>query len=380
MQLTPVRTDSETVAVLGAQWLSWHRVTLPRGTLGRAGARKGSRLRAVLEGLLEEQLLEDASTVHIALPPQAREGQPLWVAVCAREALAQAVQGLRAQGHGVQRLVPEYTPGLTDDSATPLLWVCGTADAAQLQWADESGVHCWPLAARRQGASVPPGAQAALQAGALVRAEPAVAHCAQEWFGPDVHVQTPQERLALAARSPWDLAQAELALQTPWPQRLLQTAQGLWQAKAWAPARWALGLVLLVQLLGVNALAWRARHDEQALQQALVRTLTSTFPQTPVVVDAPAQMERAVAQLRQNSGAPGAQDFDMLLQSLQQNWPSPLDSKGFDAIEFEANELRVNGVTLAPEALQAWQQTLRAQGLELQAQGSQLRLSAGVRP
>src|SRR3954469_19457125 len=60
---------TEVVAVVPAQALSWHRVELPKGSLGRAslggkgsGRSAGSgtpRLRAMLDGLLEDRLLEE---------------------------------------------------------------------------------------------------------------------------------------------------------------------------------------------------------------------------------------------------------------------------------------------------------------------------------
>ncbi len=376
--LTPVRTDTETVAMVAAQLLSWHRVTLPRGVLGRGGARKGSRLRSVLEGLLEEQLLDDAATLHFALPPQAREGEPLWVAVAQAEVLAQAVQALRAQGHVVQRLVPEWVPAAAD-APPPVLWACDHADTPVLAWSDAQGVHRWPLPAQRQGAALPAPVQQAVQQGAVLRTEPAVARWAQEWLGPDVAVHTPQERLLDAARSSWDLAQGDLALHTAWPQRLQHTLATAWQSAAWAPARAALVLALLVQLLGVNALAWKARQHEQALHSAITRTLTDTFPHTTVVVDASTQMARALASLRQDSGAATSGDIDTLLQAAQQNWPSALENKGFDAIEFEANELRLNAAPLDPAALASWQQVLGSQGLELRQQGEQWQLRPGER-
>ncbi|MGQ0711380.1 MAG: type II secretion system protein GspL [Rhodoferax sp.] len=378
--LTPVRTDTETVAMVPGHLLSWHRVTLPRGVLGRGGARRGSRLRGVLEGLLEEQLLDEPAALHFALPPQAREGEPLWVAVAQTEALAQGVQTLRAQGHVVQRLVPEWVP-TAGDAPAPVLWACGSADMPMLAWNDAHGVHRWPLPPQRQGEALPAPVQQALQQGAVLRAEPAVASWAQEWLGPEVAVHTAQERLLDAARSSWDLAQGDLPLHTAWPQRVQQGLALAWQSAAWAPARAALALALLVQLVGVNALAWKARQHEQALQSAITRTLTDTFPQTTVVVDAPTQMARALATLRQDSGAATASDIDTMLQNAQQNWPPALENKGFDAIEFEAGELRLKGAPLESAALGNWQQALAAQGLALGGQGAQWQLrAAGERP
>ena len=68
----PGRAGAEVVAVVPAAMLSWHRVELPKGTTAAS-----PRLRAVLEGLLEDQLLDEPETLHFALPPQVRPGAPL---------------------------------------------------------------------------------------------------------------------------------------------------------------------------------------------------------------------------------------------------------------------------------------------------------------
>jgi len=74
--------SGETVAIVPAHILSWQRIQLPPKTL--SGTRQNPRLRAILEGLLEEHLLDDPSRLHFALPPDAASGRPLWIAVCER--------------------------------------------------------------------------------------------------------------------------------------------------------------------------------------------------------------------------------------------------------------------------------------------------------
>src|SRR4051812_20158586 len=82
----PRGTGAEIVAVVPVQALAWHRADLPRG------AAPGSpRLRNALEGLLEEQLLDEPEALHLALQPGARAGEPAWVAVCDRAWLRAAL-------------------------------------------------------------------------------------------------------------------------------------------------------------------------------------------------------------------------------------------------------------------------------------------------
>ena len=99
LALLPTPAGTEIVAVVPASRLSWHRLALPRGALKGGMFQEGSagRLRAVLDGLLEDRVLDDTSQLHFALEPQPRLNEPVWVAACDRawlhawlEALAQA--------------------------------------------------------------------------------------------------------------------------------------------------------------------------------------------------------------------------------------------------------------------------------------------------
>jgi len=87
----PARAGAEVVAVVPVAMISWHRVDLPKGTTASS-----PRLRAVLEGLLEDQLLDEPEALHFALQAQVRPGVPLWVAACDRAWLRSAVQALEA--------------------------------------------------------------------------------------------------------------------------------------------------------------------------------------------------------------------------------------------------------------------------------------------
>jgi general secretion pathway protein L len=92
------KAGDEVVAVVPARALSWHRVDLPKGVIDNRLISRGgqpARLRAVLEGLLEEQLLDDPATVHFALAPDARAAQPVWVACATVAGCAQPCRRLK---------------------------------------------------------------------------------------------------------------------------------------------------------------------------------------------------------------------------------------------------------------------------------------------
>lgn len=356
--------------IVPAQALSWHHVQLPAG-----GQRQGPRLRAVLEGLLEDQLLDDPAQLHFALQPAPAAGSPVWVAVCARDWLRQALLALERAGHQIAAVVPEWAPQA--DAAT--LWVTGHAGAAQAVWVDGQGVHLRPLSADHTTPSSIPEAWQPL----AVQAEPAVADLAEALQRGEVQVQSRDERLHHCTQSDWDLAQGDMARSHPLARRLQQGAAALWQAPQWRPARWAAVTLVTVQLVGLNAAAWQARSQLAQQRSALQATLLATFPNTPVVVDAPLQMERGVASLRQASGTASARDLESVLAALG-------TLEGFEvlasvksapaAIDFVAGKVRVRGLALSAAQLPALQSQLATRGYSAQLDGDTLQLSPRSTP
>lgn len=356
------RGPCRTTVVVPAQAVSWHQVQLPGGSL-----RPATRLRAVLEGLLEDQLLDDPAELHFALPPQAATGQRVWVAVCARSWLRDALGQLEQQGHSVQAVVPEFAP---TDGAPAYLSLMSQADHAVAVWSDAHGVHQRPLHEHQRSADALPSALHGLP----VFAEPALADWARDLHLGDVTLQPVAQRLAAAAQSPWDLAQGELSRRHPALRRLERGAMALWQSSAWRPARWAVYAMVGVQLVGLNAAAWQARSGLQAQRAALTRTLLETFPSTPVVVDAPLQMERAVAALRTAQGSISAKDLESQLQALASTPTFQAAGATPQHIEFVAGQLRVQGLGLGDEALQNLQRELRPRGYSVSQQADTLQM------
>jgi general secretion pathway protein L len=101
----------------------------------------------------------------------------------------------------------------------------------------------------------------------------------------------------------------------------------------------------------------------------MAEVLTRTFPQVRVVVDAPVQMAREVALLRQATGAPGNGDMDAMLSAVAPHLGGQTPSEvGYNA----PNELLLKGVTLSPEQLEALNQAVAPQQLSATPSGSEL--------
>lgn len=364
------RAAGELVALVPAQALSWQQVQLPPGV-----APGGPRMRAVLEGLLEDLLLDDPTQLHFALAPGAAAGGNCWVAVCDREWLRSALQALESAGRPVSRVVPEFAPG----SDAPALHAIGTAGNAQLVLTGlppAGAVAAVPLspAALTLLPHTPDGIDAL-----LATAEPAVAALAEQLLGHPVALQSASERALQAARGQWDLAQFDLA--SSGRTRALRKARGLLgallQAPQWRAARWAAALLVLTQVVGLNAWAWKERNTLEIKRTAIRSTLTTSFPQVKVVVDAPLQMERELALLRQASGALAPTDLEPMLAAAG----SALGAQGgASAIDFTPGALRLGGLTLAPDAIAAAASALQPYSYQLTQDGDSLWLRTGVLP
>ena len=321
----------ERVAVVPHSRLSWLPVTLPP-------ASHGPRLAAVLQGLLEDRLLDDATQLHLVLSPeaetQARTGGPALVAVCDKVWLRQALAPLQAAGLTVQRIVPELSP-----SARPMLQVMGEPDHAHSVLCHAQGVTLLPPNTAQWHAF------AALNADDLqIQAEPAMVARVQSTLQRQPMLQSAAQRWVKSSQSDWDLAQGEWAQGRT--QRLQRALQAAWQtlryAPAWRPVRWGLVALLAIQVVGLNALAWREHSHLNEQQAALQNILKTSFPSVTLVIDAPLQMQREVDLLQQKSGAASSTDFEPLMAALASVLPAGQTPA---QLRFSQQTLRVQGVT-----------------------------------
>ena len=386
--LLPAVPNGEVVAVVPAQALSWHSVQLPRGTLSKNFLSESSspRLRAILDGLLEERLLDDPAQLHFALAPGARDDAPVWVAVCDRAWLHTALQALEQVGRPVSRIVPEFAPqgvapgpGKADADADAMgtasetaLHVVGTPESAHIVFVNANGVTVLPLSHTSVVLAAWP------QAAAIV-AEPAVAALAENFFKRPAGLQQNTQRWLHAAQSGWDLAQFDLVNsgRTRTWKRALGSWKALWLAPRWRAARWAVGALAAVNLLGLNAWAWKERTSLDEKRLAVREVLTRTFPGVKVVVDAPVQMTRELALLRQAAGGASNGDFEAILASFG---ALALVNSAPSAIEYAANEVRFKGLGLAASQVAEAAGQLKTQGYAVRSEGDSVLIKPESNP
>lgn len=378
--------DEELVLALPPRALSWHRVALPRVS--------GPRLRAALDGLLEDRVLSDVGELHHALEPGGRPGQPIWVACTERERLRGWVRALETAGRPVARIAPLLWPMVS--AAAPsalgatrsfvmeapalLHWVHVDGQTTWLASATPQGVACVPLqessGAPPLGAIVPAAADSgdARRSLDIWLADPLVVELAMRVLQRPIDPVAPEHWLMRAGRSDWNLAQFDLSLTSNArrSQRLRRAWREFRNAPAWRPARRGLVALLLVQLLGLNLVAWQEGRALQTKQAAVRDTLTTAFPNVQLVLDAPAQMQREVARLQQAGGQLSAGDLESLLGAIDRAAGSePITPT---RIAFDANGLRLSGWRAGEDQVRALQQALQAGGWRTAFDGNELRL------
>jgi general secretion pathway protein L len=354
---------TEVVAIAPARLLSWHQVTLPKGV-----GPGSPRLAAVLAGLLEERLLDDPEQLHFALAPGARAGESARVVVCDRVWLTAHLKALEAAGRPAARIVPEAQPR---DGQTPQALVTGEPDRAELILTGGAlaGVQTLPLPDDSNAATLPVLIHGALGADLDVLellAEPPVAQQAEHLFQRPAQLVTPADRWLAASRSSWDLAQ--MALAQSGRARAGRQLAAWWRealhAPLWRPARWGLALLLLLNLIGLNARAWHEKNDLAVRRAQIAATLTATFPQVKVVEDAPAQMAREVWQLRQATGSASPRDLEPMLAA----WAGVSAAAVPAAIEYSPGQLRLTDVKLSAGQTAQANERLRPQGYQIKTE------------
>ncbi len=369
-------SDVECVLVVPVEQLSWHRVQLPK--IGPA------RLRAALDGLLEEHLLDDPAQLHFAFEPGAKPGSAgsCWVAACRKAWLQAQLQALEQAQRPVGRIVPAVSPQpaeqlwLQEDGGQTWCIATGPAGVLMLplphlpQSDSDASAQVIANTVRKWLAAGPSGNEASMLSASADAAHLALAE--QIWPELRWTMASAPERWLQSLRQGWNLAQFDLRLSAS--QRRGQWLPRAWRTltrdSAWRPVRWSLGALLGLQLLGLNLLAWQEHRAEQARKTELRTLLTQTFPQVKLVLDAPRQMQAELDRLRQQQGELGGSDLESLLAVLG----SADQPAAWQKIEFSPGQAKLVGVAQDAAGQQTLQSTLQARGWRVETSGSDWRL------
>jgi general secretion pathway protein L len=355
---------------------------------------KGPRLRQALPNVVEDQLIQDPQTCHIALDPQPLEDGRRMLAVIDRgwfrfirdafaavghrnvravpvtrclppalaEAEAQAVAAMAigasadAASHETPASAPAPTPlvaavlGTVTQTAPALLAVTQITPAA----ASEPRVEIALARGRHgEGLAVPASAVgatlAALAGDASVTlyeltdlpgSEPRLSSVVQPAASGHLAGAAPLPFETLARRAlecRFDLCQFEFEAQ-PW--RLDRaTLRRLRLPLAFAVAS------LVVAVIGMNVQWLMLARQRDALNTQMTELLLNAFPKTTVVLDAPDQMSRQLDQLRVAAGELSPSDFLSLAAGLARSL-GPVPVNGIAELDYHDRRL---DVTFKPE-------------------------------
>ena len=128
-------------------------------------------------------------------------------------------------------------------------------------------------------------------------------------------------------------------------------------------------VLVLAQLIGLNAWAWKERSALDAKRGAVAGILTQTFPGVKLVVDAPVQMAREVAALQQATGGVAAADLEPMLGALAASLPA---GRVPAAIDYSNGQLRLRGLGLAPSDVAGLGSALAPRGYSARSEGDLL--------
>ncbi len=347
----------ELVALIPHTRMSWLSVQFPPGS-------HGARLNAVLAGLLEDRVLEDLAELHCVLDPTSadvpRTGGVALVAICQKSWLREALAPLQASGLVVQRLVPELSP-----RTQPLLCVMGTPEQSQSVLCHSQGVTLLPPNVAQWKAFPAYTAFATLSATkAPLVAEPAMVERVEQLLQRRPVMQNAAQRAVAATQSEWDLAQGEWAQGTS--QRLMRWLQHAWQtllhAPAWRSVRVGLVTLLVLQVVGLNAMAWREQRALNQHKAQLHEILTTAFPSVRLVIDAPLQMQREVDTLQRNAGRVTSTDFEPMLAATANALPDGVLPAQW---HFANHVLRAQGLALNASQVSTAQTALKVHHLQM---------------
>jgi general secretion pathway protein L len=177
-----------------------------------------------------------------------------------------------------------------------------------------------------------------------------------------------------AAASDVDLAQGDLALSgggRAW-QSFTNAARDLVAAPSWRPVRYGLGVLVLAHIVGLNAWSWKQQAEIRTQRAQMNQLLTQSFPNVKVVVDAPLQMQRELASLRQQQGQLSGRDFESIYSRFS---GLALINTAPNAIEFVANEVQIRGGNLSADQLNALAPRLQYAGLNVRSTAQALIVS-----
>ena len=336
----------------------------------------GARLREALPNLVEESTVGEVGSLHVApgtsatsLASTSRSDARQTLAVVDRAWLAAMQAQLAATGRRVVAVLPEAlcTPFAATAwtlAAVPELNrvaanynVDNHVDAAS---ETHRGWRMWLRTDAQQAFALPDDTDSAVAivAAAFRHAAPDARPAALELCA-DAALKTAVQRVATAISSVLDVPLRDAAGDpfAAWlagggphgafgaPLSLLAQDAGSAAFGARNLARWRVAALLVVAIVVVQAIGmqwqWTSlRREAASLRAQATAALTSSFPETRVVLDAPLQMSRSLATLRASAGRSDPADFSVMLAASGKIF-AELPTSALRALDYDARALHL---------------------------------------
>ncbi len=316
--------------VLPAETVLLTRATLPRGSK--------QKMRQLLAYAIEDQLMAEPDAVHVAAGPMLADGQTT-LAVVDKAWLTRMLARLNEAGLRPRSAWPEtLLPTLPADGWV-MVW---DGRSGFLRSGEHAGMTL------DGGSSTQPPAALVLSVAEARTAEMLPHHLLLRLRGdtppPDVEAWSHVLGVAVEVGVGWtplthpDVIRGGIDL--------LQGAFApAGAARDWWPSlRLPLilaGLIVLLQIGATTAEWWQLNREKHQLQSTMEKRFRETFPDARVVVNAPLQMQRKLAELRGPTGQMLPSDFLPLLSRTA----AALDADSRDslrAIRYEASQLSLD--------------------------------------
>jgi general secretion pathway protein L len=362
---------------------------------------RGPKLRQALPNVVEDQLIQDPQTCHIAVDPQPVAGGRQLLAIVDRGWFRFVVEAFSTAGHRSLRAVPVtrclpqaavpdalaevaetvgagepaaagssgaavatslpgvapvVAPGVA--SVTPMVAavlgpVVQTAPALLLEGMTDSSAPRVELAIARgvqgEGLAVPASAVNATL-GALAGAAPISLYMLTEVPGNEPSL-APTSPARLAAQihgaSPLPFEQlARRALECRFDLCQFEFASQPWRLDRATVRRLRLPIMLavaalVIAIIGANIQWMMLARQRDAINTQMTELLLNTFPKTTVVLDAPDQMARQLQQLRVAAGELSPGDFLSLADGLARSL-GPVPVNGIAGLDYHDRRLEVS--------------------------------------
>lgn len=371
----------EVVAIIPWSLVSWHTVKLP--PMSQLAQPSSAKMSAVINALLENEVLDDLASLHLILPAQLRTpkmpgltGSPLsrelTIGVCSLAWMREVSAPLQEQGIRVQRIVCELTPsqvlGFKDPSPAleqgprpgskpertqqspqnPVLYILDDVHSQQTATAQiqATAVLCTTQGVQRLPPS--PAEWTAFKALAdpslKILCEPQWANSSAAALGREPILFTQGQRILQALQSPWDAATGEWAQSRSL--RLARSVQRNFNTLVydprWSKARVGAASLIAVNLIALNAWAWIQSAQLRSREAEFTALLKETFPSIGLVVQPSLQMQREMTKIKHSRGQSANGDLETMLAVIAPHLPSTFKAV---SLNYSVNELRLFGVS-----------------------------------